>query len=495
MESKESYNIKPKKLPPTTHTELQKCIEPKPTGGGAIFVIYETPDFHRLLNVARGLSLDFFPIIFSSPYFFPETAQFALECEKEGFKYVHWTNEFGGQNCNLESLRRELGTAAAWRRSPYSWGDLSFRWQVTMLLGLALPKKSLLRQSLREFMFAALQILDFLSLVNASLVVLPEDNTERDSHLWLSMCSLYDVKTVVYAKGWVLSDRIAEVYAEDTRLWVNDRSRRFLAKLFPKWVHTWKHRSFFRLPCEKWIAMELLGTAPAKPWALNTGPSDIVAVDCNLTLDQYAEFRVPRDKMHVVGSIDFDKLIDFDKEREQKTQHWSEKLGIDWHKPILVVSPPKDYFWKHLVPGIPTYRALLEKLFVSLGAWRGQVIIAPHPSISEKDLTGCQYPVIRHQIAELVQLCDLYLTFPSSTLKLAASLNIPTTVFEPYGTNSFNESLLKNSVLISTFEHLESHLRAGQEKRIQTQSQSGSAPNSATRFRNLVLSVLADSRK
>ncbi|HAT2149904.1 hypothetical protein [Legionella pneumophila] len=425
-------------------------------GKGLIVVIYEEHDFKRMLAVITPLRDLFDRVVFFSPHYLPKTPQFTDAVQGIGATYISAYTELGGRSNFIEDYGAECTTCDS-VRSLIPWRVLAARLLLKTFLpnSLVYSEVDMLLEQLRDRAFLC-------TAIDASLIILPEDNVERDSHIWIAISRQLRIPSIVYTTAWILPSRVAQVYSHLEELSISNRKNGLLAWIFRKWVYvTSDGRKMFRLKVHNIFARELTGTAPKHPWYLNTGTSTCVAVDCKVTYEQNLASRVHGRKLFIVGSPDLDSLYEAALAAPRERKRLEKELGIDWSKPVLAVSPPKDYTNKS---SELTYEALIGRLIEVLKCWSGEVVIVPHPSIPGDIFKSCPFPVVWGQTPTLVQLCDLYLTAPSSTVKWAIEINKKTIIFDPYGLDMPEMQCIVGIEFIRTFQDLMARLQRGGTK-------------------------------
>ena len=160
----------------------------------------------------------------------------------------------------------------------------------------------------------ALRILDRL---DASLVVMFEDNAEYVTGIWAAMAQHISVPTVILP--FTIADQLeaAEAHYNDPAYWADEGIHNRLARLIrPQWLYFHRDRWLLRREGIAALAAECLGVAPPLPWVLNSSRADAIAVESDAMLKHYSEQGIPSSQLVMTGSVTDDAMYQSKQRRD-----------------------------------------------------------------------------------------------------------------------------------------------------------------------------------
>ena len=208
-------------------------------------------------------------------------------------------------------------------------------------------------------------------------------------------------------------------------------SNRITAALFPKWRFDFEGRSFLRASPWQVFAFEGLGLAPAKPWILNSGRADLIAVESEFMRDFYVRSGLPVDGWPIVGNLGDDILAATLDDAKNRKAELLQELDLPEDRPIaLLALSDFSYFFKFTrhdeFAGYEELTSFWLDTLASLHGWN--VVVSLHPWMRYEEKRSLERPglrISRRTIEELVPLCDLYVASISATVRMALACGKP----------------------------------------------------------------------
>jgi hypothetical protein len=214
---------------------------------------------------------------------------------------------------------------------------------------------------------------------------------------------------------------------------------RFVGWLYPHWVRDWRGRKLIRMPWGRVLAMEWLGLAPPLPWVAGSGDADAIAVESEEMVRFYTDAGLPREQLVNTGSLTDDILAAAVQDAPVRKAALCRDLGLPVERPLLLSALPPDTLY--MLGGRPqcdfqTYATLVEFWVRSLTAVQGwNIVILLHPSVSYESMRYIEewgVKIACQPTAEMVPLCDLYVTSVSSTIRWAIACGKPVVNYDVY---------------------------------------------------------------
>ena len=231
----------------------------------------------------------------------------------------------------------------------------------------------------------------------------------------------------------------AEVYYNNHDYHVRGLTRRWLAYAFPRWVYQHRGRDILRCPPGRVLAMELLRIAPPKPWLFNSSWAEAFNMESEAMLAYYAAAGIPREQMVVTGSTSDDVMAAAQAEMMERRERLCRSLDLPPDRPMILTALPPNFLDQ---PGgrpecdFREYDALIDfwmKTCCNVSDYN--VVIALHPSVPLSDAGKYERHGARvapSNTAELVPLCDMFVTSVSSTIRWAIACGKPVVNYDVY---------------------------------------------------------------
>ncbi len=204
-------------------------------------------------------------------------------------------------------------------------------------------------------------------------------------------------------------------------------------------MRDWRGKKLIRMPGGRVLAMEWLGWRRLCPGWRAAGDADAIAVESEAMVQFYTAAGLPRQQLVITGSLTDDVLAAADQNKPARRTALCQELDLPEDKPILLSALPPDTLY--MTGGRPqcdfqTYPQLVEFWVKSLAAVKDwNIVILLHPSVSYEAMRYIEewgVKIARQPTAEVVPLCDLYVTSVSSTIRWAIACGKPVINYDVY---------------------------------------------------------------
>lgn len=402
----------------------------------AVLVVYEAGNFPLMLSAADCLRQSGWKTTLFSPYFLPQTAEYIEVAREQECIYVHECTSLGGDADAVAQLTSDGSgsspSPSAYPPLPRSTILSTIRTRLAeALLGLQSSEVEWWRV---HYEMRYRKAYDFLSAARASLLVLPEENVERDSAEWVRAIQLLGGRAAVLTYGAVSPEEGALAYFDHPEHRLDQAKAKKVRILFSRWCMRYRDRDLVRLPLPRVTAMEELGLAPRRPWIVNTGLADKLFVESESMADTYAAHAVPRSRISVVGTPMTDRL------RQSPAAIAAMKTRLfgsgDTGKILLCAIPP-DQYPNRPAPEYASYETLIDGWIRLLSEFKNSfaIVISPHPTLGAapiETLKKAGFNVVEGGVAAFIPACDVYLASVSSTIKWAVGCGKPVVNYDCY---------------------------------------------------------------
>lgn len=286
-----------------------------------------------------------------------------------------------------------------------------------------------LRRSMRESK-------RLLKTLQPDLLILPEENALLETSIYTKTGARLGIPSVVLPYTIANATEFAESMKDEAHLQVQGPMNSVVARLFPRWVYTYKGKRLLLNPISRLIANELLRLSPPDPWMINSGFADAIAVESKTMHDYYRVNRIPERRLILTGSLNDDVLTRQLGRRAEARVELCQSLGLDANRPILLCG--LQPFW----PGreecdFRTFEELIDFLMGALEKVQGyNRVINLHPRVDYDQVKYIEskfdVKICRQNIAELLPLCDLYVANISATIRWAIACGVPVLNYDLY---------------------------------------------------------------
>jgi hypothetical protein len=175
-------------------------------------------------------------------------------------------------------------------------------------------------------------------------------------------------------------------------------------------------------------AASRVGILSSYPWWTGNGLSDVVCVDSRCTEEQYAKHRVPREKLVVLGHVQFDRIFLSHLQREDLRVSLIQQYQLDKQKALLILSMPQ-YAEQGYMPW-PEHWCEIDKIIGNVSKAGQNLLLSIHP---RSDISQYSYleqrfncRIVEQPLADIIGAADVFLASNSSTFVWSVLCGIPT---------------------------------------------------------------------
>lgn len=186
------------------------------------------------------------------------------------------------------------------------------------------------------------------------------------------------------------------------------------------------------------FALRKLGGLSNNPWSIGCGLSDVVCVDSEMTSKRYGNEGVPREKLRIVGSPEFDVLYKGMGSRSALRKQLVEKYGLKTDNKIIIIALPQlaeqgvlnwDEHWSEV-------RCILEQL-TRTGL---SIIVSLHPRADYEKYIFLEKVfkvfIAVEPLKNMLPIADAFVAANSSTLVWAILCGVKPFMLDCYGLES-----------------------------------------------------------
>jgi len=163
------------------------------------------------------------------------------------------------------------------------------------------------------------------------------------------------------------------------------------------------------------------------PWWTGNGLSDVVCVDSEHTRLQYERHQVPKEKIAVLGHVQYDRVFISHQQRSSIRQALRRQYSLDEEKALLILSMPQ-----YAEQGYVSWEEHWQDINAIVGniSEAGQnLLLSVHPrsDVSQyrylEQAFGCR--ILTQPLADVIGAADVFLASNSSTFVWSALCGIP----------------------------------------------------------------------
>lgn len=186
------------------------------------------------------------------------------------------------------------------------------------------------------------------------------------------------------------------------------------------------------------FSLRKLGGLSNNPWSIGCGLSDVVCVDSEMTSKRYLGEGVPRDKLRLVGSPEFDVLYRGVESKPTLRKHIVEKYKLNSENKIIVIALPQ--FAEQGVLNWDEHWSEVRYILGQLARLGLSIIVSLHPRVEyEKYIFLEKEFNVRLSVESLkniLPIADAFVAVNSSTLVWAILCGIKPFILDFYGLDS-----------------------------------------------------------
>lgn len=294
-------------------------------------------------------------------------------------------------------------------------------------------------QQLLRMLLAARGVEKFLQVVQPDLIVLPEDNVETLSTIFVAKGRELNIPSMIIPFTIPNPLEPARYYYDNPLYQARGPVARRLVERHPKWRFHHEGRDLLRQPAIKASCQELLGLSSPAPWVLNRGYAVSIALDSEAQRDLYIKLGFPGEQLKVIGDMNGAMFHRVRKHKQRFVEEICSRYGWQSYRPLILCGFPPDQY-----EGTDTSRFEFRDYNALIAAWmtsfkllgkRANILIRPHPRIPLERLSGFEGPNVKISLqptAELIPLCDLYVASISATIRWAIACGVPVINYDTY---------------------------------------------------------------
>ncbi len=409
-----------------------------------LLVVHINTFFVEMFNAGLILkdSPDYQPVFYFS-IAYPTVQKDIARCQAAGMQVI----DFRGQLIKSEpdfADGHSVPPVGGWKvvlkdRLPQKWVELISSWNSKRHRFVYQWRRSSLLVQYRSLKKRQQEIKGFLLWQKPDVLLLGGDMVGYDTAVYIQAAQSLAIPVVIVSSTMDNGQAQAEAYWPDPKHSLRPLMNRFAGWLYPHWVRDWRGKRLIRMPWGRVLAMEWLGLAPPLPWVAGSGAADAIAVESEEMVRFYITAGLPREQLVNTGSLTDDLLAAAAQDAPARKAALCRELGLPAERPMLLSALPPDVLYTF--GGRPqcdfkTYPELVEFWVRSLAALQGwNIVILLHPSVSYEDMRYIEdwgVKIARQPTAEVVPLCDLYVTSVSSTIRWAIACGKPVVNYDVY---------------------------------------------------------------
>ncbi|MGE0456281.1 MAG: hypothetical protein AB7O37_20830 [Vicinamibacteria bacterium] len=269
-----------------------------------------------------------------------------------------------------------------------------------------------------------------------SVVILAEDNVEYGTAALIRAAHERQTKVLILPFTIATAREPAESYRDNREHQVAGWLRRRFARSHPQWVYELEGRALLRLPLVQALALERLGLAPARPWTLNSGSADHLAVESPAMMEHYLREGLPADRLVMTGALSDDVLAAGLAQASERREALYREAGLPPGRPLLLCALPPDQHGRGRSSPFASFDDLVRFWLDAVATdptWN--VVVVPHPR--SRDVVGRfslrpGVALLSRDTADLVPLCDVFVAAVSATIRWALACAKPVVNFDVY---------------------------------------------------------------
>ena len=305
--------------------------------------------------------------------------------------------------------------------------------------GLHLLRRSLavgLPRASRELAAQLRRARELLDRHSPALLILPEDNVEYGTAVLIRAGHERGVRSLIVPFTVATAREPAESYRDDPAHHVRGLLSRWFARRHPRWVHEIDGRRLLRLPLAQALALERGGLAPPRPWTLNSGEADRLAVESPAMMEHYLREGLPPDRLVLTGTLSDDLFAAALSHAGERREALYRELGLPPGRPLLLCALPPHQPGRLTRTPFGTYDELVAFWLAAVANDPGwNAVAVPHPRsrhLAHRLDDHAGLALVLRDTAELVPLCHLFVAGVSATIRWALACGKPVVNFDVY---------------------------------------------------------------
>lgn len=275
--------------------------------------------------------------------------------------------------------------------------------------------------------------------LNPAIVVVAQDGVGGNRAI-IKVARAKHIPVVVVPYEYSTKRQPAEmiVSLQNYRFWygMHNPVNRLMARWFPHWIYEHNGEQLLRdVGTSIWVE-EVLGLAPKLPWTVHGGWADHIAVESEHMRQHYLGEGVSANKLTVSGALSDDVLATAMSEREQNWARLALALDLPRHHRLILCALPPDHVSSRPACDFRSYQEMIDFWVDSLLTLEdATVIFQLHPRVAPEQaeyIAERGAKISRWDIAELIPLCDIFVTSVSSVIRMAIACKKPVINYDVY---------------------------------------------------------------
>ncbi|HAU1872650.1 TPA: hypothetical protein JBJ80_15380, partial [Legionella pneumophila] len=269
------------------------------------------------------------------------------------------------------------------------------------------------------------------------LMVFPEHNLFYFTQLLAELGRKKNIPSIIVPFTIANTIEWSEAFYKEPSRSLSKLHNRLVAFAFPNWIHYYKNKLLL-LPIEIVLLHEMFGITPKKPWLLNSGNIDFLALESNAMKEYYVSSGIEEKYLRATGALYNDELFLKLQNADTYRAKLYSSLNLESHKPmILCALPPNQCDGRLDIMEFSDYAEIVRYLLTQLSNYSNKcnVVINLHPRIKPSSIEFIkEYPVkvFYGDIAEIIPLSSIYVAICSATIRMAISCGIPVINYDLY---------------------------------------------------------------
>jgi hypothetical protein len=436
----------------------------------AAFFFFNPSMFRGTLEVAAALGArKGYECVLCCPVYLPETERYRAECDAAGVRFVCGMTPAFRENDMVEDLaaryssfdRSRMAAARAQARRQFDERGIAGARSAACLARVdrleryaAARGATLDAAAKREYENRVARDVEYwinlyfhllreacgtIGALDARILVSAEENVDYNSAVFIEAIHRMGRPAACFSTALATAKEAAAYFSGrvEHRLGEGDFAR-FFRLAFPGWVHEFEGRQLTRFPLARAVAMELCELAPRHPWIINTGSSELLAVESEFARELFHDLGAETfpGRVRALGHPALDELHRGVRRAREIRREACKLAQCDPERPIVLFSVPTDQFATTPAPGFATYEDLLDHWVDSMRHLRRcAALVTVHPMLSKahvERLRARGARVIEKPAAQLLPACDVFVASMSTTIKWARAIGKPVLNYDCY---------------------------------------------------------------
>ncbi|KRE14412.1 hypothetical protein ASE66_13610 [Bosea sp. Root483D1] len=206
----------------------------------------------------------------------------------------------------------------------------------------------------------------------------------------------------------------------------------------PHWIRPSPHGEVLIHPAEFILAKVAVGLDLPKPWVVQGGTADLIAVESPAMRRHYLREGIAESKLRQIGSVYCDVIADV-LARDPKAMHAYRSASVidEGRLKLLIALPPSYHGARGHLAEHASYSDFVRSLVTEAARIPGiDLSVAVHPGTHAADrqaISAAGARISTNWLLEEIPRCDVFLTTWSSTIRWAIACKKPVLNYDAYG--------------------------------------------------------------